>query len=169
MRVSFGKLHLTWAKLCALVGGSNMSVTYEKDIVAWANEQAQFMRAGQYSLLDIEHIAEELETMGKSEKRALASSMIILLMHLLKWQYQPLHRGKSLLQSIRAQREEIRYDLNDIPSLKTLFKDQDWQSVVWRKTRLEASKETGLEFDLFPESCLWSSEEILAQDFFPEN
>jgi hypothetical protein len=41
--------------------------------------------------------------------------------------------------------------------------------VVWRKARLEASKETGLEFDLFPESCLWSSEEILAQDFFPEN
>ena len=63
--------------------------TYEKDIIAWANEQAKLLRAGQFGQLDIEHIAEEIEDVGKSEQRELASRMAILLAHLLKWQFQP--------------------------------------------------------------------------------
>ena len=62
-----------------------MTTTYETDIIAWANEQAAFIRAGKFDLLDIEHIAEEIEDVGKSEKRELASRMAVLLMHLLKW------------------------------------------------------------------------------------
>lgn len=144
-----------------------MSIAYEQDIVAWANEQAALLRSGKLELLDLKHIAEELEIMGKSEKRALASSMIILLTHLIKWQYQPSRQGKSWLQSIQVQREEIVYDLNDIPSLKTLFNDANWQSIVWRKARLEAAKETSLEFDIFPENCPWTTQQILDHDFFP--
>jgi len=68
---------------------------YETDIVAWANEQAQLVRAGRFELLDLEHIAEEIEDVGKSEQRELASRMTILLAHLLKWQFQPEQQGRS--------------------------------------------------------------------------
>lgn len=145
-----------------------MSVTYEKDILAWANEQAGYIRAGRFDLVDAEHLAEEIETMGKSEKRALASSMLVLLMHLLKWQYQPDRRSASWNQSIKVQRDEIQYDLKDIPSLKTLFKDEEWQKIVWRKARLEASKETGLGLNVFPEFCPWSMTNVLKDDWLPE-
>lgn len=145
-----------------------MSIAYEKDILAWANEQAGYIRAGRFDLVDAEHLAEEIETMGKSEKRALASSMLVLLMHLLKWQYQPDRRSASWNQSIKVQRDEIQYDLKDIPSLKTLFKDEEWQKIVWRKARLEASKETGLGLNVFPDACPWSMTDVLKDDWLPE-
>ena len=72
-----------------------MGTPYEKDVVAWAMEQAALLRAGNLSALDIEHIAEEIEDVGKSEKRELASRMAVLLSHLLKWQHQPGRRGSS--------------------------------------------------------------------------
>ena len=62
-----------------------MSSTYENDIVAWANEQAYLLRSGKLSAIDIEHIAEEIEDVGKSEQRELASRMALLTAHLLKW------------------------------------------------------------------------------------
>ena len=76
-------------------GGGEMSVAYEKDIVAWANEQASFIRAGRFDLLDLENIAEEIEDVGKSEQRELESRMAVLLAHLLKWEFQPERRGVS--------------------------------------------------------------------------
>lgn len=66
---------------------------YEKDVVAWATEQAALLRAGNFSDLDVEHIAEEIEDVGKSEQRKLASRMAVLLAHFLKWAYQPDRRG----------------------------------------------------------------------------
>ena len=68
---------------------------YDTDVVAWANEQAQLLRSGRLDQLDIEHIAEEIEDVGKSEQRELASRMSILLAHLLKWQFRPKRRGAS--------------------------------------------------------------------------
>jgi hypothetical protein len=144
-----------------------MTATYEKDIVAWANEQAGLMRAGRFDLLDVEHIAEEMEIMGKSEKRELASRMSLLLAHLLKWQYQPVRRGSSWERTIRVQRKEIAYELRDIPSLKPLLQDQEWRDLIWDKAVSIAADETGL--DVFPEFCPWTPEQILAVDFFPEN
>jgi len=69
--------------------------TYEHDINAWANEQARLLRAGRFDLLDVEHIAGEIEDVGKSEQRELASRMVVLLAHLLKWAYPPERRGAS--------------------------------------------------------------------------
>lgn len=73
-----------------------MGTSYEVDVVAWASEQAALLRAGKLSDIDIRHIAEEIEDVGKSEQRELASRMAVLLAHLLKWQYQPGRRGSSL-------------------------------------------------------------------------
>ena len=78
-----------------------MATTYENDIVAWAKEQAYLLRSGKLSALDIEHIAEEIEDVGKSEQRELASRMAVLLAHLLKWQYQPERQSRSWQRTIK--------------------------------------------------------------------
>ena len=95
-----------------------MGIAYEKDIVAWANEQASFIRAGRFDLLDIEHLAEEIEDVGKSEKRELASRMALLLSHLLKWQFQSGRRGASWQRTIKEQRKAITLEIKSTPSLK---------------------------------------------------
>jgi hypothetical protein len=94
---------------------------YEKDVVAWSSEQATLLRSGKFSEIDLEKIAEEIEDVGKSEQRELASSMSLLIAYLLKWKYQPSHRGTSWEKNIKAQRKEILYTLKESPSLKTKF------------------------------------------------
>ena len=85
---------------------SNMH-RYDSDVIAWANEQARLLREGQFSKLDIEHIAEEIEDVGKSEQRELANRLVKLLSHLLKWQFQPSRKGSSWEITIRNQRRAI--------------------------------------------------------------
>lgn len=69
--------------------------TYQNDILAWSQEQARLIRSRRFDLLDLEHIAEEIEDVGKSEQRELANRFAVLLAHLLKWRYQPERRGAS--------------------------------------------------------------------------
>ena len=88
-----------------------MTTTYENDIIAWAKEQAYLLRSGKLSVLDIEHIAEEIEDVGKSEQRELASRMAVLLAHLLKWQYQPERQSGSWQRAIKEQRRAITLSL----------------------------------------------------------
>ena len=143
-----------------------MGTAYETDVVAWANEQAALLRCGKLSAIDIEHIAEEIEDVGKSEQRELASHMTQLLSHLLKWQYQPSYRGASWQKTIKAQRSEIEYSLQETPSLKTRFDNLGWIEVVWLKAVAQAVSETGL--DVFPEKCQWTNEQVMRPDFFPD-
>ena len=81
--------------------------TYQQDIVAWAQEQARLIRAGRFDLLDLEHIADEIDDVGKSEARELESRMAILIGHLLKYQYQPRRRSTSWALTIKEQRKRI--------------------------------------------------------------
>ncbi|MDD1618071.1 MAG: DUF29 domain-containing protein [Methylococcaceae bacterium] len=138
---------------------------YETDIVAWANEQAQLVRAGQFELLDLEHIAEEIEDVGKSEQRELASRMTLLIAHLLKWQFQPERRGRSWQLTIRNQRKAIQLHLKQVPSLKSKLNDVEWMEIVWGDAVYQASIETGL--DNFPEACPWSVNDILIDGWMP--
>ena len=142
-----------------------MSIAYEKDIIAWANEQAGFIRAGRFDLLDLENIAEEIVDVGKSEKRELASRMAVLLSHLLKWQFQPGRRGASWQRTIKEQRKAIALEIRSTPSLKVSLNDVDWLAKSWADAVARAGDETGL--DVFPESCSWTTEQILDQEFFP--
>jgi hypothetical protein len=80
---------------------------YDQDFHAWANEQAALLRAGRLSEAGIAHIAEEIESMGRSEKRELVNRLAVLLTHLLKWQHQPGHRGNSWRLAIEEQRERL--------------------------------------------------------------
>jgi hypothetical protein len=143
------------------------SATYQTDIVAWASEQAALLRAGRLDQLDLQHLADEIEDVGKSEQREFASRMAVLLAHLLKWQFQPEFRGASWQATIKTQRDRVAKRLQKTPSLQPLLNDEDWRMDVWADAVLLAAKETGIGFDRFPEQCVWSTVEILG-DFMPE-
>ena len=97
----------TIRKLGTLADLSKQLHTDREGVLAWANEQAALLRAGNFGLLDLERIAEEIEDVGRSEQRELESRMAVLLMHLLKWQYQPSHRGVSWQMTLKEQRNMI--------------------------------------------------------------
>ena len=139
---------------------------YENDVIAWANEQAAFIRAGQFNMLDLEHLADEIEDVGKSERRELRSRMAVLLALLLKWQYQEGFRSKSWQRTIKEQRRGISGCLKETPSLKNDLTQPDWWEWVWSDAVPLAVKETGL--DCFPDSCPWSIELIMNSEFWPE-
>jgi hypothetical protein len=142
---------------------------YDLDFYAWANEQAGLLRAGKLSEADLEHIAEEIESMGKTEKRELVSRLTVLLLHLLKWQFQPdgvpERRGKSWRNSVEVQRIRLASHLADNPSLKAKLAIAIGEA--YRLARLETENETGIDKDIFPATCPWSFEQMMAEDFWP--
>lgn len=138
---------------------------YDRDFYAWANEQAALLRSGQLSAADIEHIAEEIESMGKTEKRELVSRLTVLLMHLLKWQYQTKRRGRSWRATIRVQRLDLAEHMADNPSLKAQLSAAI--ATAYEKAVIKAAAETGLPESTFPPACPWMFEQIAA-DFWPD-
>lgn len=144
--------------------------SYDGDVVAWADEQAALLRAGRFDLLDIEHLADEIEDVGKSEHRELDSRMVLLVAHLLKWKFQPEKReiGYSWHNTIKTQRFLIVKRLRKTPSLKPSLKDSDWLEEVWVEAVDFAMKETGLPNSKFPESWIWSVEQVLDNGFWPD-
>jgi len=150
------------------MAGQEAGTSYEKDIILWSEEQARLLRAGRFSDLDIEHLADEIEDVGKSEKRELASRMAVLLAHLLKWSGQPGKRGKSWRATISDQRKQIALAIKATPSLKAVMRDPDWQEGVWLEARVEARKETGLAEEELPEACPWTMEQAADEEFWPE-
>jgi hypothetical protein len=139
---------------------------YDHDFYAWANEQAALLRSGKLSSADIENIAEEIESMGKTEKRELVSRLAVLLMHLLKWQYQPLLQGPSWRTTIVNQRFEIADHLTDNPSLKSQLSEA--MTRAYRRATGEGALETGLPQKTFPATCPWSFDQIMDEGFWPE-
>jgi hypothetical protein len=143
-------------------------VLYERDIVAWAEQQAFLLRAGRFAELDIENIAEEIEDVGKSERRELANRMAVLLAHLLKWRHQPERQSSSWQATIRHQRERISRRLARTPSLKACLADPDWWLDAWGDARMETAEDTGIGFDAFPLDCPWTLAEILDPSYWPD-
>lgn len=139
--------------------------TYDSDFYGWAIEQASLLKSGRYGELDTINLLEEIEGMGKSEKRALESRLTVLLQHLLKWQYQPVRRGKSWELTIREQRLRIEKILRGNPSLK---RQLDVCLVdAYEFAIIQAVQETGLEESTFPNSCPWQWQQVLNNDFLP--
>ncbi|HYD70924.1 DUF29 domain-containing protein [Azospirillum sp.] len=138
---------------------------YETDFYAWATEQAALLRAGKLSAADVEHIAEEIESMGRSEKRELVSRLRVLLHHLLKWQHQPSRRGNSWRLSIANARDELDTHLRDNPSLKAVL-DQAVAD-AYRLARRDAAAETGLTEATFPSECPYGFTQMMDEGFWP--
>ena len=138
---------------------------YDRDFYAWANEQAALLRAGNLDAADIEHIAEEIESMGRTEKRELVNRLAVLLLHLLKWEFQPALRGNSWRLSVEEQRYRLADHLDDNPSLKSKLASAT--ADAYRFALIDAEKETGLRRDMFPARCPWSFDQMMRQDFWP--
>ena len=139
--------------------------TYRQDVVAWAKEQAELIRAGRFELLDLEHIADEIDDVGKSEARELASRLSVLMAHLLKCQYQPERNGSSWQRTIKEQRKALNLHIKQVPSLKQKLNDPDWLDVVWSDAITLAIKEAGIGD--FPDYCPWVMTDILSTDWLP--
>ena len=139
---------------------------YESDFYAWANEQAVLLRAGKLYAADIENIAEEIESMGKSEKRELINRLTVLLLHMLKWQFQPDRRGKSWVRTIKEQRIALDRHITDNPSLKS--KRVEAITDAYRVSLIGAVDETDLPESAFPAVCPWSFEQIMDDGFWPK-
>lgn len=139
---------------------------YDNDLAAWAAEQAQLLRNGQVAQLDTEHIAEELESLVRGERRALATCMSGLLAQLLAGQYQPERRTAVWHVTLRAERREIRLLLDESPSLRENLSAPRWRDMVWSSAFAEVVEETGL--DGLPATCPWSLvDEVLAEEWLP--
>ncbi len=134
---------------------------YEKDFFKWVNTQAHFLRKKEFSKLDIENLIEEIESLGRSEKRTLQSYMEVLLMHMLKTKFQSEKRSKSWALSIKNSRLKIKQVLEENPSLKPKLPDIIKKS--YESARLDAAQETDLDEKTFPKRCPWSKEEILEE------
>jgi hypothetical protein len=139
-----------------------MESTYDADFYAWANTQAALLRSGRIDQADIEHIAEEIESMGKGELRELENRLARLFTHLLKWQFQPNRRSRSWTLTIKEQRRRLRRHLAQNPSLTAKLE----QAVVdaYGDAILEAARETGLAEETFPPTCPLTIEQILNED-----
>ncbi len=139
---------------------------YDLDFHAWTNEQAALLRAGKFAEADIEHIAEEIERIGGSERRELVNSLGILLLRLLKWKFQPKGRGANWQASIRLPRLNLRQHLRDNRSLRARLPEATEIAYQWAVT--EASAATRLALATFPASCPWSFDEMIDDDFWPD-
>ena len=139
---------------------------YDQDFYAWANEQAALLRGGKLAQADIAHIAEEIERLGKIEKRELISLLAVLLLHLLKWRFQPTLRGKRWRLSVEEQRIQLALHLGDNPSLKNVLAPAIANS--YPLACIGAERETGLDAATFPIECPWSFDQMMNSDFWPE-
>ncbi len=143
-----------------------MSATlYDKDFYAWTQEQAKLIKERTLSKLDLVHLYEELNIMGAKEKSELKNRLAQLLMHLLKWKYQPSRQSRSWQNTIKDQREELEDLLEDNPSLKN--KISECFNKSYNKAIRHAINETGLDESIFPQICEWNLEQILDSDFYP--
>lgn len=132
---------------------------YNEDFFLWTQQQAALLRQGQWNTLDAANLAEEIESMGKSDRRSLTSHLVNLLLHRLKWDYQPTRRGTSWRLSIRNARREIGLILDDSPSLRRQL--PDLIETAYATARRDAAEETGLPPATFPERCPFAIEHLL--------
>lgn len=142
-----------------------MSTLYDSDFYAWTQEQSKLLKAHQWEQLDVENLVEELESLGRQERRELVNRLAILLGHLLKWQYQPEKQGVSWQATIREQRRKVERLIQENPSLKSYLAEalQD----AYEDGLDLAVRETGLPFTIFPASCPYTLEQALRSDFLP--
>ncbi|GAB4239933.1 MAG: DUF29 domain-containing protein [Stanieria sp.] len=138
---------------------------YETDFYAWTQTQAVLLREQQWNQLDLPNLIEEIESLGKQQRQELRNRLSVLIGHLLKWEYQPQHRSRSWLATIRIQRRDTLRLLKDNPSLKP-YLDEALEE-AYENAKDLAMGETNLSEQIFPLSCLYNITEILDDRFYP--
>lgn len=142
------------------------SVPIDEDFALWCAQQGESLRAGRLDRLDLDNLAEEIESLGRSERYEIESRMKVLLVHLLKWRFQPDQRKGGWKSSIREQRGRIARRIGQSPSLR------DYPAEVLAEEYSyavpQAADETGLPEDVFPSDCPFTIEQVLDPDWLPE-
>jgi hypothetical protein len=145
-----------------------LNTLYETDFYAWTQEQARLLRERRWADLDLENLVDEVESVGRSDKRQIESRLEVLLGLLLKWKYQPGGRGGGgWIGTIFEQRQRLIGLIEDSPSLRQFYREQVRKTYLGG--RLLAAKETGVAFGLFPEECPFTAEQVLDLEYFPED
>jgi hypothetical protein len=142
-------------------------ITYQNDFYSWTQQQAALLKARKFNELDFDNLIEEIESMGASEKKELDSRLIELMLHLLKWQFQPKRKGSSWEVSIAKQRDGIERVLRDNPSLKYQLNQRVMDCYPYAKRY--AAIETKLSQSRFPEECPYSLEQLFNVNFMPDS
>ena len=144
----------------------SVTPSYEEDFYAWTQYQAAQLRQVICAELDTLNLAEEIESLGKRDWKELRSRLNVLVMHLLKYQYQPNQRSGSWSSTIRTQRDEINTLLEQSPSLRRQVPVM--LAERYETPRRNAADETALPVTTFPAVCPWTVAQILDEDFWPE-
>lgn len=139
---------------------------YDQDFARWSAEQAALLRGGRFELVDLENVAEEIESLGRSDRREIASRLKVLIAHLLKWQFQPAQRKPGWRSTIREQRRGILTLIDESPSLKHY--PSEVAAREYEFARQDAADETGLALDVFPSEMHYAMNDVLDPDFLPE-
>ena len=136
---------------------------YDRDIYSWSLEQARLVREGRWDAVDRENVAEEIESLGRTEFNRLESALRVLLMHMLKWDHQPEKRTRSWENTIIEQRARVERQLRENPSLKSRRDEAVREG--YRAGRLRASGETDIDLDRFPEACPYDWDAVMSREF----
>ena len=140
---------------------------YDTDFALWSEQQAKALRRRASNEIDWEHVAEEIESLGKSDKREIRSRLAVICAHLLKWQYQPDARSNGWRGSVAEVRDQIADLLEESPSLKEYPAGQlsEPRGGAYAQGRKRAALQSGIA-DL-PSTCPWTIEQVLDSDFWP--
>jgi hypothetical protein len=138
---------------------------YDSDFYAWSGDQARRLRLLKPEGFDWANVAEEIESLGKSEKHGVASNLSVVLRHLIKWRYQPSKRSSSWIRSIDEHRDRIERSVADSPSLMGELRES--LADEYRRARRSALRETRLSPSTVPETCPFSIEQVLDPDYLP--
>src|SRR5215470_20269523 len=144
------------------IGLAPSATDYELDFYGWLVEQARHVRDGRWDAIDRDNLAEEIESFAREQFNKLESALRVLMLHMLKWDHQPNLRSRSWVLSIEAQRLELDDVLSDDPGLKPRIAEATARA--YRRARIEAANETGLDKHEFPEACPYSWNDIVARD-----
>ena len=141
-------------------------VLYDEDFNSWVNSTIELLQQKRFDELDIKNLIAEVASMGNNDKKSIKSNLRILLMHLLKWQYQPDKRTNSWRTTIKEHRNRLEDDFADSPSLKNYFLEVF--NECYQKARDLASSETGLSLAVLPVECSFDVDIVMKSDFFPD-
>jgi hypothetical protein len=147
---------------------STHTALYDEDFYLWTQAQAALLREGAVHDLDVANLAEEIDSLGKTDRRALGSHLRTLMMHLLTWHGQPAGRrtGSSWHASIRNARAEIAALLDDSPSLQ--WEVSRLLARHYPLARQQAADACGLPLATFPAACPWTATQILDERFWAD-
>lgn len=143
------------------IGPGHNATAYEADYGAWVALQAELLRKGRFAELDLKHLIDEVESLGRSDFHHFESALKVVILHLLKWDVQTDHRTRSWASSIDAHRGQVLQELKESPSYKARIDEAIERA--YGRAYLKAHKETKLPFRAFPETCPYSWDDIITR------